>query len=146
MSSLRRTHIAILITAALLGACGAPPGASPPPPTPTPSPTPTPVVMPPETYVTLFEYPVARGCGVVAIPYHAHVREGGTIVWDVVDDACKSSPDLTLEFTDPSTVDVDQNPTRKQKKARVLAQDRKAHKYTVHLGDFVHDPEYEVWP
>jgi hypothetical protein len=103
--------------------------------------------MPSETYVTLFEYPIAHGCGVVAIPFHAYVPEGGTIVWDVVNDACQTSPDLTLEFADPSSVQVDDKATPKRKRARLLARERgKPYKYSVHLGTFVHDPEYEIWP
>ena len=144
MHSLVRPRSAILIASALLAACAAP-ASSPPPPT--PSPTATPPLVPSETYVTLFEYPVGHGCGVVAIPYHAWVPAGGTIVWDVVDDACKTSPDLTLDFADPSSVQPDEKPTRKQKRARVVAREKgRPYKYTVHLGSFVHDPEYEIWP
>jgi len=119
---------------------------TPPPPSPTPSPTPTPM-YPKTAYITLFEYPIANGCGVVALPYHAWVAKDGDIVWDVVNDACPKAGEPKIEFAEANVVDLDQDSLQtKKKKGKVKAQDYNPHKYSVSLGAFKHDPEIEIWP
>jgi hypothetical protein len=143
MRGFARPAAVALALSALLSACTEP--ASPPPATPTPAPTPTPM-YPKTAYITLFEYPVAGGCRVVAIPYHAWVATGGDIVWDVVNDACPNAGDPQITFTDSGIVDLDAQPPVKKKTGKVRATDNKPHKYSVALGAFTHDPEIQIWP
>lgn len=144
-----RLSLGALALTALVAAC-AQPGSS-------PLPTTTTTTMPPHaeypttTHVTLFQFPdpgSAKACGVVALPYHAWVVEEGDIVWDVVDDYCKTTAAYSLEFTDPTAAQVDTTTLpQKKKKAKFKGKQKgQQYKYTVKLGTFVHDPEFEIWP
>jgi hypothetical protein len=140
MRGLDRPLAAVLVLGAVLCACAQ----QPPPPTPSPTPTP---MYPTTAYITLFEYPIPGGCGVVAIPYHAWVARDGDIVWDVVNEACPSAGDVEIEFAEKDIVELDRESLKNKKKGKVKAKDFKPHKYTVILDKkFKHDPEIEIWP
>ena len=149
---------AALVLGTLLCACTQPAPAPTPPP-PTPAPTPTPDQYPGKTtHVTLFEYPTPRGCGVVAIPYYAYVRTGGTIIWDIVNDACPKEAKPTITFEKPEIIEISYDAqtakgssTGGGGKGTITgtvkgAASAEPYRYTVTLGRFVHDPEIEIWP
>jgi hypothetical protein len=140
----RRTSAAIgAVAFAALSAC-AQPQAAPPPAT-------APPAYPTTTHVTLFQFPDptnAKACRVVALPYHAWVARDGDIVWDIVDDYCRTEAAYAIVSADAGAVEeVTTNPEPRKKKGKFRGRERgKRYKYTVRLGTYEHDPEFEPWP
>jgi hypothetical protein len=143
-----RTSAAIgAVAFAALSACAQPEAA--PPPSTTPA-TAQPA-YPTTTHVTLFQFPDptnAKACRVVALPYHAWVARDGDIVWDIVDDYCKTDAAYAIVSADAGAVEeVATNPEPRKKKGKFRGRERgKRYKYTVRLGTYEHDPEFEIWP
>ena len=145
-----RTSAAIgAVAFAALSACAQPQPEPPPPSTP-PATSPRPA-YPTTTHVTLFQFPDptnAKACRVVALPYHAWVARDGDIVWDIVDDYCRTEAAYAIVSADPGAVEeVTTNPEPRKKKGKFRGRERgKRYKYTVRLGTYEHDPEFEPWP
>jgi hypothetical protein len=145
-----RTLTAIgAVALAGLSACAQPQSAPPPSATaPATAPQPT---YPTTTHVTLFQFPDptnAKACRVVALPYHAWVARDGDIVWDIVDDYCRTEAAYAIVSDDAGAVEeIAANPEPRKKRAKFRGRERgKRYKYTVRLGTYVHDPEFELWP
>jgi hypothetical protein len=124
-------------------------------PAPPPATTPPTTIPHPEypttTHVTLFQFPDPtnpKACRVVALPYHAWVTRDGDIVWDVVDDYCQTAAPYAFVPADAGAVEeVAANPEPRKKKGKFRGtQLGKRYKYTVRLGGYSHDPEFEIWP
>jgi hypothetical protein len=148
MRSLVGLRLGVVALIPLVTACARPESS---PPATTTTTIPAPPEYPTTTHVTLFQFPdpSTKGkCGVVALPYHAWVAEEGDIVWDVVDDYCKTTDAYAIVFDDSTAGQIDANSLKdKKKKAKFKGKNKKTqYKYTVKLGGFTHDPEFEIWP
>jgi len=146
----RRTVAAIgAVVCAALSACAQPqPG---PPPATTPPASAPPPAYPTTTHVTLFQFPDPtnpKACRVAALPYHAWVARDGDIVWDIVEDYCRTDAAYSIVSEDAGAVEeVAANPEARKKKGKFRGRERgKRYKYTVRLGAYAHDPEFEIWP
>jgi hypothetical protein len=144
-----RTSAAIgAVAFAALSACAQPQAAPPPS---TAPPATAPPAYPTTTHVTLFQFPDptnAKACRVVALPYHAWVARDGDIVWDIVDDYCRTEAAYAIVSADAGAVEeVTAKPRAPQEEGEVQGRERgKRYKYTVRLGTYDHDPEFEPWP
>ena len=76
------------------------------------------------------------------------VARDGDIVWDIVDDFTVGRGRVLIVSADPGAVEeVATNPEPRKKKGKFRGRERgKRYKYTVRLGAYVHDPEFEPWP
>jgi hypothetical protein len=122
------------------------------------SPAPTP---PTEVAVFLRKGPVAGGCAAVTQPQIAHVIQGKTANWEIVNVSCE--PGVTVQFEFPPQViefEREQCPSTTtqatddksprfcfQAKGRVVGRAGQRYKYKVKLSTgFVEDPEVDIYP